>query len=215
MADYAMASNGVHPNVGRWVLFSTILASSMAFIDGSALNVALPAIQASLQATGAQLLWVVNGYLLMLAALILVGGALGDRLGRKRIFMAGISLFVLASIGCGLAPTIHVLIWARIIEGIGSALMLLFARGLDDRAASLNLSPAAHTALQAEAARLGAAAVPASVAPESAAAVEATIKQAFVDAFRLIMFTCTGMAWLAALLAGVLVESRSAGPKHL
>ncbi len=124
MAEYAMVTNGLHPNVGRWVLVSTILASSMAFIDGSALNTALPAVQASLQASGAQLLWVVNGYLLMLAALILVGGALGDRLGRKRIFMSGIALFVLASIACGVAPTIEMLIWARVVEGIGGALMI-------------------------------------------------------------------------------------------
>ena len=124
MAQVAAVSDGVRPDAGRWVLISTILASSMAFIDGTALNAALPAIQAGLQASGAQLLWVVNGYLLMLAALILVGGALGDRLGRKRIFMIGISLFLLASIGCGLAPTIEFLIWARIVEGIGGALMI-------------------------------------------------------------------------------------------
>ncbi len=124
MAQYAAVSDEVRPDVGRWVLISTILASSMAFIDGSALNTALPAIQSALQASGAQLLWVVNGYLLMLAALILVGGALGDRLGRKRVFMIGIGLFVLASIGCGLAPTIEVLIWARVVEGIGGALMI-------------------------------------------------------------------------------------------
>jgi EmrB/QacA subfamily drug resistance transporter len=124
MAQNAMVANGVRPDTGRWVLISTILASSMAFIDGTALNVALPAIQSGLRASGAQLLWVVNGYLLMLAALILVGGALGDRLGRKRVFMAGISLFVLASIACGLAPTMEVLIWARIVEGIGGALMI-------------------------------------------------------------------------------------------
>jgi EmrB/QacA subfamily drug resistance transporter len=124
MTHSAWVSNGVHPHVGRWVLFSTILASSMAFIDGSALNVALPALQANLHASGAQVLWVVNGYLLMLAALILVGGALGDRLGRKRVFMIGISLFGLASLACGLAPTIDLLIWARIVEGIGGAFMI-------------------------------------------------------------------------------------------
>src|SRR6476661_4670734 len=81
---------------GRWVLFGTILASSMAYIDGSALNVALPSVQAGLHATGPQLLWVVNSYLLMLAALILIGGSLGDKRGRKRVFMAGIALFLLA-----------------------------------------------------------------------------------------------------------------------
>lgn len=112
------------PDVGRWVLFATILASSMAFIDGSALNVALPAVQAGLKANGAQLLWVVNGYLLMLAALILIGGSLGDELGRKKVFMLGIALFMLASLACGLAPSIEFLVAARVVEGIGGALMI-------------------------------------------------------------------------------------------
>ncbi len=120
----AGASSGVSPHIGSWVLLSTILASSMAFIDGSALNVALPALQADLQATGAQLLWIVNGYLLMLAALILLGGSLGDKRGRKRIFMAGIGLFLLASLACGLAPTTDLLIGARVVQGIGGALMI-------------------------------------------------------------------------------------------
>ena len=87
---------------GTWVLAATILASSMAFIDSTALNVTLPAIQSDLQASGVQLLWVVNGYLLMLAALILIGGSLGDRLGRKRAFMSGITIFMLGSLACGL-----------------------------------------------------------------------------------------------------------------
>jgi EmrB/QacA subfamily drug resistance transporter len=105
-------------------LFATILASSMAFIDGSALNVALPSIQADLRASGAQLLWVVNAYLLMLAALILAGGSLGDHLGRKKIFMLGIALFLLASCACGLAPSVGFLIGARLAQGIGGALMI-------------------------------------------------------------------------------------------
>jgi EmrB/QacA subfamily drug resistance transporter len=112
------------PDLSRWVLFSTILASSMAFIDGSALNVALPAIQTDFHASGAQLLWVVNAYLVMLAALILPGGALGDIVGRKKVFMAGIALFMLASLACGLAPTIRFLIAARVVEGIGGAFMI-------------------------------------------------------------------------------------------
>src|SRR5437763_11825834 len=94
-------NTSVSPETGRWVLAATILASSMAFIDSSALNVALPALQADLHATGAQLLWIINAYLLMLAALILVGGSLGDKLGRKKIFMIGIGLFMLASLACG------------------------------------------------------------------------------------------------------------------
>jgi EmrB/QacA subfamily drug resistance transporter len=108
----------------RWVLVSAILASSMGFIDSSALNVALPTIQASLGATGTQLLWVVNGYLLMLAALILIGGSLGDRLGRKRVFSIGIAIFIAGSLGSGLSPTTDALIFARIIQGIGGALMI-------------------------------------------------------------------------------------------
>ncbi|KPV48577.1 MFS transporter, partial [Kouleothrix aurantiaca] len=108
----------------RRALLAAILASSMAFIDSSALNVALPALQAGLGATGAQLLWVVNAYLLMLAALILFGGALGDSVGRKRVFGAGIGVFLLASLGCGLAPTIELLIAARVLQGLGGALMI-------------------------------------------------------------------------------------------
>jgi EmrB/QacA subfamily drug resistance transporter len=108
----------------RWVLISTILASSMAFIDGTALNVALPSLQAGLNASGEQLLWVLNAYLLMLAAFILVGGSLGDRLGRKKVYMLGITLFSLASLGCGLSPTIQWLIATRVLQGIGGALMI-------------------------------------------------------------------------------------------
>ncbi|HEX9029739.1 MAG TPA: MFS transporter, partial [Anaerolineales bacterium] len=108
----------------QWIMVSTILASSMAFIDGSALNVTLPAIQTSLQASGSQLLWIINGYALMLAALILAGGSLGDRLGRKRVFMVGIALFGLASLGCGISPTIRWLIAARVVQGVGGALMI-------------------------------------------------------------------------------------------
>jgi EmrB/QacA subfamily drug resistance transporter len=118
------ASSVVLPEIDRWVLFSTILASSMAFIDTSALNVALPALQDDLQASGVQLLWIVNAYLLMLAALILVGGSLGDKLGRKKVFMTGISLFVLASLACGFAPTTEFLIGARVVQGIGGAMMI-------------------------------------------------------------------------------------------
>ncbi len=108
----------------RWILYSTILASSMAFIDGTALNVAVPALQTSFHANGAQLLWIINAYLLMLASLILVGGSLGDKWGRKKIFMFGISLFMLASLACGLSPSIFWIISARIVQGIGGALMI-------------------------------------------------------------------------------------------
>ena len=111
-------------STGWWVLFATISASSMAFIGGSALNVALPAIQRDLGASGGDLLWIVNSFALFLAALLLLGGSLGDHYGRKRIYMIGIVVFVGASIACGFAPTSETLIGARIIQGIGGALMI-------------------------------------------------------------------------------------------
>lgn len=110
--------------LGRRVLLSTILASSMAFIDGSALNVALAALQDDLGASGVELLWIVNAYMLMLASLILIGGSLGDHLGRNRIFRIGIAVFALGSAACGLAPVTEVLIAARAVQGIGGALMV-------------------------------------------------------------------------------------------
>lgn len=110
--------------IGRWVLLATITASSMAFIDGSALNVALTALQNDLHASGADLIWVVNGYLLTLAALILLGGSLGDRFGRNRIFRIGIIIFVSASFACGISPSISILLVARLVQGVGGALMV-------------------------------------------------------------------------------------------
>lgn len=110
--------------VGKWIMASAILASAMAFIDGTALNVVLPALQKDLQATGTDLFWLLNSYLLMLAALILPGGSLGDKLGRKKIFMIGIGLFMLGSAASGLAPTVGYLIAFRALQGIGGALLI-------------------------------------------------------------------------------------------
>ena len=112
------------PHVGFWVLVATILGSSMAFIDSSAVNVALPIIQRELNATISDAQWIVEAYSLFLAALILVGGSLGDRFGRRRIFALGIVIFILASIACGLSPNVLVLILARAIQGIGGALLV-------------------------------------------------------------------------------------------
>lgn len=108
----------------RWVLISTITASSMGFISGSALNVALPALQAALQIDAADMLWITSGYLMLLASLILVGGSLGDHYGRKRIFGYGIVLFIGASVACGFAQNAPVLIAARMVQGVGGALMV-------------------------------------------------------------------------------------------
>jgi EmrB/QacA subfamily drug resistance transporter len=110
--------------IANWVLLSSVLASGMAFIDGTALSVALPVLQTDLKATGASLLWVTNGFSLPLAALLLFGGALGDAFGRRRIFITGIVIFVTASVACGLAPGIEVLIGARMVQGVGGALMI-------------------------------------------------------------------------------------------
>src|SRR6202049_602673 len=97
-----------------WVLSATILGSSMAFIDGTVVNVALPALQASFHATVVDLQWVVESYGLFLAALILVGGSFGDLFGRRLMFVVGVSIFALASAGCGFASNIHQLIIAKI-----------------------------------------------------------------------------------------------------
>ena len=111
-------------HIGTWVLVATILGSSMAFIDGTVVNVALPVLQIELHATATEVQWVVEAYSLFLAALILVGGSLGDHFGRRRIYALGIVLFTLASVGCGLAPTVTVLIVARAFQGVGGALLV-------------------------------------------------------------------------------------------
>jgi EmrB/QacA subfamily drug resistance transporter len=119
-----MATFPLKSAAGRWVLTATILASAMAFIDGTALNVVLPALQKALNASGADLFWILNAYLLVLAALILVGGSLGDRLGRKRVYMIGIFVFILGSAACGVAPDVPFLVGFRLLQGIGGALMI-------------------------------------------------------------------------------------------
>jgi len=108
---------------GRRVLVATVLGSGMALLDGTVVNVALRRIGTDLDATMVQLQWVVTAYLLTLSALILVGGVLGDRLGRRRVYEAGVVWFALASLLCGLAPTAEVLIGARLLQGVGAALL--------------------------------------------------------------------------------------------
>jgi len=108
----------------RWVLAATILGSAMAFIDSTVVNVALPVMQRDLHTTVAGAQWVIDSYLLVLSALILAGGALGDRMGRVRIFGSGVALFAAASIWCGLAPSASQLILARALQGAGAALLV-------------------------------------------------------------------------------------------
>jgi EmrB/QacA subfamily drug resistance transporter len=111
-------------SAARWALAATILGSGMAFVDGSVVNVALPVLQKSLNASASQVLWVVEAYMLFLSSLVLVGGSLGDRIGRRRVFLAGVALFAAASAACGLAPGAGALIVARAVQGIGAALLI-------------------------------------------------------------------------------------------
>jgi MFS family permease len=107
---------------GGWVLAATILGTSMAFIDGTVVNIALPALQSALHASIYQVQWVVESYALFLAALLLTGGSLGDLYSRRKVFAFGVILFSLASAWCGLAFNIGQLIAARSLQGIGGAL---------------------------------------------------------------------------------------------
>jgi MFS family permease len=108
----------------RWTLVACILASSLSFVDGSVLGVALPAIRQSYGAGAQDVQWVVNAYLLPLSALLLLGGALGDHFGRKRLLLSGTAIFAFASLVCALAPSLPLLLAARGAQGIGAALLL-------------------------------------------------------------------------------------------
>jgi EmrB/QacA subfamily drug resistance transporter len=113
--------DAAHP---RLTLAATIVASSLAFVDGSVVNVALPAIGHSYAASAAEMQWTINAYLLPLSALLLIGGAAGDHFGRRRMLIAGIAIFALASIGCAVAPGLGVLLGARALQGIGAAMLM-------------------------------------------------------------------------------------------
>ena len=119
-----LASAPCSKRAGRWVLVATTLASSMAFIDSTVVNVALPALQTNLNATIVDVQWVIEAYSLLLSALLLVGGSLGDHYGRRRVFLIGVTLFALASTWCGLAPDIRQLVVARATQGLGAALLV-------------------------------------------------------------------------------------------
>jgi EmrB/QacA subfamily drug resistance transporter len=113
-----------HASSEVWVIVVAILASSMAFIDATALNVALPKIQLAFSASGVDLLWIVNAYGVVTASLILTASSIGDRYGRRRVFSWGIAIFVASSVGCGMAPSSQWLIASRALQGIGAALMI-------------------------------------------------------------------------------------------
>lgn len=108
----------------RWILAATVLGSSMEFIDGTVVNVAIPSLQRSFAASGTQVQWVVEAYALFLASLLLAGGSFGDRYGLRRTFLAGVLLFACASVWCGLAPSLTQLLVARSLQGIAGALLV-------------------------------------------------------------------------------------------
>ena len=141
MPDVRLASTQ-----GRWILLTTVLGSSMAMLDSTVVNVALPRIGRDLDADLAALQWTVNAYMLTLAGLILLGGSLGDRYGRRRVFVVGVVWFAAASLLCGLAPGVEVLIVARALQGVGGALLTPGSLALiqasfhpDDRARAVGL----------------------------------------------------------------------------
>jgi EmrB/QacA subfamily drug resistance transporter len=134
------------PTDPRWSLVVAVLGSSMAFLDGTVVNVALPIMQRDLQVAVDSVQWVVEAYSLLLASLVLVGGALGDRFGRRRVFVAGVVLFALASVGCGVAPNATALIVTRGVQGVGGALLV---------PGSLALISAAYSSRDARGAAIG------------------------------------------------------------
>jgi len=119
-----MTAKGARKHAPAWTLAASILASSLAFVDGSVTNVALPAIRQDLAASAAELQWVINAYLLPLSALLLLGGAAGDRFGRKRVFVGGIAGFGAASLACALSPSLEFLFAARFVQGAAGAMLL-------------------------------------------------------------------------------------------
>ncbi|MGY2736752.1 MFS transporter [Sphingomonas sp. UYP23] len=132
VSDHGQAQVGAggavrHPN---WTIAATMLASSLAFIDGSVTNVALPAIGATLHGDAAAVPWIINAYLLPLSALLLLGGAAGDHFGRRRMLTLGIVLFALASAGCAPAPNLPVLLAARAAQGVGAAILMPNSLGI-------------------------------------------------------------------------------------
>ena len=114
-----------HPKHARtWVLVTAILGSSLVFIEGSVVNLALPALQAQMHAASTDLQWVVNAYMLMLGAFMLIGGSLGDRFGMRRVFILGSLIFCIGATACGFAPSLPLLIAARVLQGAGGALLV-------------------------------------------------------------------------------------------
>jgi EmrB/QacA subfamily drug resistance transporter len=125
MSESGSGASGIafESGAGRWLLTVAVAGSGMAFLDGTVVNVALPDIGRDFDASTSALQWILNGYLLTLASLILLGGSLGDRYGRRRIFVFGVGVFTVASLLCAIAPNVETLIGARMLQGVGGALL--------------------------------------------------------------------------------------------
>ncbi len=139
-----MSAIRLHSREGRWLLAGSVLGSGLAALDATVINVALPAIGEDLDTDIAGLQWILNGYLLTLASFLLLGGSLGDRYGRRKIFVIGVVWFAGSSLLCGLAPSVEVLVAARALQGVGGALLTPGSLALlqasfhpDDRAAAI------------------------------------------------------------------------------
>src|SRR6185369_10961647 len=122
--DQAPSARNRTASTGRWVLVASVLGSSLSFIDGAVVAVALPVVQRDLGASVSSAQWIVEAYQLFLSSLVLLGGSLADRWGRRRIFVIGTCLFAAASLACGIAPDTRTLIASRAIQGIGGALLV-------------------------------------------------------------------------------------------
>jgi MFS family permease len=122
-AGFVQGSMKLDSAPGRWLLAVAVLGSGIAFLDATVVNVALPEIGRDLHASTSTLQWILNGYTLTLASLILLGGSLGDRYGRRRIFVYGTGLFTIASLLCAVAPNAELLVVARLVQGVGGALL--------------------------------------------------------------------------------------------
>jgi len=194
----------------------------MAFIDGTVVNVALPELQRQLNASLVDVQWVIEAYALFLAALLLVGGAAGDRFGRRRVFLLGVALFAFSSLGCGLARSVRELVLARALQGIGGALLvpgslaIISASFADhDRGKAIGtwsgaaVAPVLIEAVDQQRNKLGAIELPAGADAGDTASARHAIAEAFVTGFRAIMLISAALALASAVSAWLLIEGAS------
>lgn len=205
------------------ILLATILASGITFLIGSTVSIALPSIQAVFKSSLYELQWVLNSFALSLAVLILVGGKLGDKFGRKQVFSIGILLFTLATFASGFSRSIAQLVVFQVVAGVGAALMIpgslviintcfeeqekgkiiglwagLFAAHLSGEVNGMSLTEDMKSAVLAQSAQVGAIEIPGSMQGEARTGVEQAIKDSFVYGYRIILIINALLAFSAA-----------------